>query len=383
MGSRREDQFLYILTSDGSMDVYPGNKTSDFRIMLNNPIEMEDHENWEVSLLDINYPYSWTNVGNSARVTMKYFLDGKEHQILFPDWQCQTKEELTKFMKKKFDENKEKNMKKGLKAGDVAVSFDELGRFKMAATGEDFDCGFTDEMLRLLGLAGYERIHLFQMKSYEQRQLFNKLLSSMLTKPLDSRMKTSLSMMTSLIDTYQLMKKLLQPAYLSREIVGVDKLDDEGNWIKELDRLMAVSLSQVPLDHQIAQTLGIHNMLDFFNTLMKHYIVDLVPRNLRGVTPCQLNPVQRMYIYTNIIEPVDMNDGAKKLLKMVNTRGEPWKTTQEVFTHPTYMPVRRGGKIGMIHILICDVSGAPVSFQSGTVVLTLHFRKRKSELKWL
>jgi hypothetical protein len=143
-----------------------------------------------------------------------------------------------------------------------------------------------------------------------------------------------------------------------------------------------VALQGVPVNHELAPTLGIKNMLDFFNMLMKFYIHEAVPRRIKGVTPCQMNPVQRMYIYTNIIEPVDMNDGTKQLLKMVNTRGEPWKTTHEVFTHPMYLPVRKGGKIGMIHVLICDATGTPVSFQSGTVVLTLHFRKIKKELKW-
>jgi hypothetical protein len=33
------------------------------------------------------------------------------------------------------------------------------------------------------------------------------------------------------------------------------------------------------------------------------------------------------------------------------------------------------GKISMIDVLIADESGDPVSFQIGTVILTLHFRK--------
>jgi hypothetical protein len=99
-----------------------------------------------------------------------------------------------------------------------------------------------------------------------------------------------------------------------------------------------------------------------------------LPATIKGVTPGMLNPVQRMFVYMNIIEPVDMNDRTVKLLKLVNTRGEPFKTTQEEYTHPTYFALQKG-KISMIEVLIADETGDPVPFQNGTVVLTLHFRR--------
>jgi hypothetical protein len=99
-----------------------------------------------------------------------------------------------------------------------------------------------------------------------------------------------------------------------------------------------------------------------------------IPSTIKGVTPGMINPVQRMFIYTNIIEPVDVNDTYARLLKLVNTRGEPFKTTQEEYSHPTYFALQKG-KLSMIEVFIADETGEPVSFQSGTVVLTLHFRK--------
>jgi hypothetical protein len=98
------------------------------------------------------------------------------------------------------------------------------------------------------------------------------------------------------------------------------------------------------------------------------------PDVFKGTVPGVVNPVQRMYIYTNIIEPLNMNNKSVRLLKMVNTRGEFFKTTQEDFIRPMYVPVENG-KISIIEVLIADESGHPVPFQIGTVVLTLHFRK--------
>ena len=99
-----------------------------------------------------------------------------------------------------------------------------------------------------------------------------------------------------------------------------------------------------------------------------------LPKIINATTPGVLNPVQRMFIYVNIIDPIDLNDQFVRLLKLVNTRGESFKTTQEDILHPMYHPVQKG-KISMIEVLIADENGDPVSFQIGTVVLTLHFRK--------
>jgi hypothetical protein len=116
-------------------------------------------------------------------------------------------------------------------------------------------------------------------------------------------------------------------------------------------------------------------VLEFVMYHLKELIqMQVVSMSLKGSTPCSVNPVQRMYIYTNIIEPMDMNNTAVKLLKLINTRGAAFKTTQEEFTQPMYLPVEKG-KISMIEVLIADETGDPVPFQTGTVVLTLHFRK--------
>jgi hypothetical protein len=108
--------------------------------------------------------------------------------------------------------------------------------------------------------------------------------------------------------------------------------------------------------------------------MKKLYSQEHLSKVINAKTPGVLNPVERMFVYMNIIDPIDFNDTFVKLLKLVNTSGESFKTTQEDFLNPMYHPVQKG-KISMIDVLIANESGDPVSFQIGTVVLTLHFRK--------
>jgi hypothetical protein len=110
--------------------------------------------------------------------------------------------------------------------------------------------------------------------------------------------------------------------------------------------------------------------------LFKTVKCEIFGGDIKGVTPGNLNPVERMFIYTNIIEPVDVNEKAMRLLRMVNTRGEPFKTTHEEFTKPSYLPVEKG-KFSVIEVYVSDASGKPVPFQIGTLMLMLHFRRRR------
>jgi hypothetical protein len=108
MALRSEDQFYFLLTSDGSHDSHPSNTTSTFQISLNEPINVGDAD-WEVALQTINYPYSWTNIGPAANVFMKYYVDGYTgvREINFPDWQCKSMEEVVSFIGKEISQKME------------------------------------------------------------------------------------------------------------------------------------------------------------------------------------------------------------------------------------------------------------------------------------
>jgi hypothetical protein len=387
MAFRGVDQFPFIVTSDGSADTYPENKTSSFRIFLKEPIDVGD-EDWEVALHSINYPYSWTNVGPSAKVSMKYYLggfSGAVHEVIFPDWQCQSMEEVIKFITK--DMHLSQQMTADTK---VWLRLDELRRFKMSAVvPSSFDVGFSDNMMRLLGLAGHRQSADMTLEAFERRQQHRNFLAQIWMKdrqPMDindPQVRQNVLSCETLLDFAHIVTRYLQQDHLENIYDQVTLYEKEHPIFpstrprmfgrRDLNTVASSSADAV-FEKDFAETkagrvlrLAMFHMQSLFSE-------PELPKTIKGVIPGMMNPVQRMFVYINIIEPVDMNDKTIKLLKLVNTRGEPFKTTQEEYTHPMYFALEKG-KISMIEVLIADEMGDPVSFQNGTVVLTLHFRR--------
>lgn len=379
MALRGADQFSFILTSDGSMDSYPDNKTSAFRVQLKNPIEIGD-EDWEVALMSINYPYSWTNIGPSAKVYMKYYVDPKigVKVVNFPNWQCRSIDEVVSFMMVE------------MRNSDAKVYFgtDELGRFKVSGPSSTFDIGFSNELLKLLGLAGHTKAEYMTIEAFNKRENMRQKLYKIWVddNPFDFRdeeLKDMIRESENLLECTRVLSPFLELTKIlkyfdflesSGEISPV--YEGRGTWerFKEIE-----SLSDIIDDRETsAENFEASQVGQGMRVVVNHlqYLIEnmCVPSSFKGITPCNLNPVQRMFIYMNIIEAIDMNDKAVKLLKMVNTRGESFKTTQEDFSVPTYVPIEKG-TLSRLEVLIASESGDPVSFQSGTVVLTLHFKR--------
>jgi hypothetical protein len=137
---------------------------------------------------------------------------------------------------------------------------------------------------------------------------------------------------------------------------------------------------EMVMEYSSAPTGGLNPMQEGRGWVKYHMVKFLrekrPPPDIRGMLPGTLNPVERMFIYTNIIDPVDVNDDSVRLLKMLNTSGKAFSTTQVEFLAPVYLPVKKG-KISRIEILITDDQGERVPFELGTVILTLHFRRHE------
>lgn len=378
MAFRGTDQFHFILTSDGSQDMYPDNKTSNFKVQLNEPIHTRDDESWEVGLTSINYPYSWINVGPAAKVYMRYYLPGHQGSVLvdFPNWQCNSLEEIIKFMNHKITA-----AQKGVKSSsNILAGLDQLGRFKITSTYPNFDMGMSPNMLKLVGMNGPKQAALFNIEAFERRQFLRDCLEGLFegTAWLTDDMKARIRKTNDLEGVVNLIKDRVKN---SQHIV--ECLLNKSSYFEHTihDWRGKVADSSSP---NLMYMLGINMATDLFWQNLEDVIYCMkrisefpqIPNTLKGVMPGILNPAQRMYVYTNIIEPYDMNAEKVRLLRLVNTRGESFKTTQEDFINTTYFPLERG-KLSMIQVLIADENGEPVPFQSGTVVLTLHFRRKR------
>lgn len=373
MALRGDQEFYFIVTSDGSLDSYPDNKSSSFKIELNDPIDVGD-ENWEVSLMSINYPYTWTNVGPSAGVYMKYYNNALvgEQKVEFPDYQCKSMEEVVKYIWRQMYTNytmvKQKSDVGPFESNHVAIGMDELGRTKIASSVRGYDIGMSTNCLRLLGLLGHEQAENMSMEAFERRQNYRNIVSSICNIPVenfDPILIESVKVCESLEQFEILMSPYINEAYGNIR----QEVDDDDDVAESVDAVVEEEGVIQFKDKNKTKVLRV--LMDSLKALLNEKQWE---ETIIGVTPGELNPVQRMYIYSNIIQPVDMNDRTVKLLKLVNTRGSTYKTTQEEFTLPTYHSLQKG-KISLITVFIATENGEAVSFQSGTVVLTLHFRK--------
>ena len=68
------DQFYVILPSNSSMDIYPDNKISNFKVYLANPLQL-DSAKWEVGLSEIQFPHLWYNIREGKNIIEKQILN--------------------------------------------------------------------------------------------------------------------------------------------------------------------------------------------------------------------------------------------------------------------------------------------------------------------
>jgi hypothetical protein len=66
--------FYLTLPSIASLDVFPDNKTTEYRVKLPQPIELDG--NWEVGLYSIFYPNTWYTLRNLIVDTHFYYVEG-------------------------------------------------------------------------------------------------------------------------------------------------------------------------------------------------------------------------------------------------------------------------------------------------------------------
>ncbi len=83
-----------------------------------------------------------------------------------------------------------------------------------------------------------------------------------------------------------------------------------------------------------------------------------------------------LYVYCNLVSNQIVGNAVAPLLRVVNIKGKNNDQVDQIYQDPHYLPIL-DREISSIHILIKDDTGANIKFQSGKVILKLHFRKRK------
>jgi hypothetical protein len=365
MAANRVDQFVYILSSDGCEDIFPKNSAGDFKILLSNPISLPDDENWEVALLDIHYPCSWVNVGPKVGTDMHYTDSSGDIQVVkFPNWHCENLKEITKYIQSQ------------LPSDEYTVELDALGRFTIKSKSTACAISMSDQLADILGFDDEAKSLLDRGRLVMQNYNKSKLDLYWKTNPLldtnATLRKKVLEIKGDYIQLATLLKEYLNVEALKNTKIGSDAILKSGygeKINKEIKEIAAV------LECESTTELAT-NFAYFNHHLYKLYEDPLYPHQYVGQVGSGLHKMERFFVHTDIIEPMDINDTTSDILKVFKVKGQRYKVTQEIFNKPMYHALRKG-TISLIRVYITDQFGDIVSFESGTVLVTVHFRKQK------
>lgn len=350
MASRGEDGFVYMVSSDGCREAYPENRASNFKILLKEPIEINDYEDWEVALLDVHYPRSWSNVGSKTELV--YELENETRRVKFPDWQFKSVKELVSYIRKEIG------------SAAYVVGEDELGGFYVESEGAYCEMGFSQDLAGLLGLA--------EVMSVEDsiRRTFAKNF-------LEKFMKEGSKVDDKLMSRVEpVLDEPLRVAEILRGIVDVERMYTEG----------AVKKAKIEVSEELRGVMDIlkheGGSAEIFSRNMRHvlrymrHLKKFPPKRISAVNRGRINTVPRLFVYSNFIEPMDVNDHSGCLLRVLNVVDGPDVNVHEIFSHLLYHPVKKVGKISMMNVYILGENGELVPFKDGRVLMTFQFRRK-------
>ena len=129
------------------------------------------------------------------------------------------------------------------------------------------------------------------------------------------------------------------------------------------------SLKEISFDKNLARVFGFKT-LRFTELQHSDSIVSDIEQDLEAVGA--------FYIYTDIITHQFIGDANVKVIRVValdNEYGMKAQYINKIYDMPHYVPLERNN-IETINITIKDSTGENVPFESGKIVLKLHFRKR-------
>jgi len=86
--------------------------------------------------------------------------------------------------------------------------------------------------------------------------------------------------------------------------------------------------------------------------------------------------INTLYVYLNIIQPQLVGDSFSPLLRIIHVDGRHGMTVEKVFFNRQYIPVMQKD-FGQLEMHIKTDGNQDVQFDSGKVIATLHFQRRR------
>ena len=97
---------------------------------------------------------------------------------------------------------------------------------------------------------------------------------------------------------------------------------------------------------------------------------------MKSTQVVDMDPVDSLYIYCNVVEPRVVGDKQVPLLRIVPAEGDHGQLMTQIYENVHYVRLQRKS-FQTIEIDIRDRTGNILPFEQGTLNVTLHFRQRK------
>jgi len=122
----------------------------------------------------------------------------------------------------------------------------------------------------------------------------------------------------------------------------------------------------------LCSMLGIGNRQNPIKNISTSTSIDFI-----GENACDVNRgFSAAYVYCNILEHIPVGHTKAPLLRIVSVSGKRGDIVRTTYEKPLYVPLQQKS-FDSIEIDIRSDTGDPIPFESGKVIVTLHFRLRK------
>ena len=103
------------------------------------------------------------------------------------------------------------------------------------------------------------------------------------------------------------------------------------------------------------------------------------PRQNQSDTVLDMDPLNSLYIYCDLVEPRVVGHMTASLLRVIPAEGNHGEMVCKTYENVHYIPVQRRN-FQTVEIYIRDDTGEKVPFECGKSIVTLHFRRSASSL---
>ncbi len=154
---------------------------------------------------------------------------------------------------------------------------------------------------------------------------------------------------------------------------GVERFVDESLW----PRLKYNAHNQkVILTMQPQMTIRFSDQLARILAIEPHKFSD-AEMTVKSSNTCDIEGgLHSLYVYCDVLECVSVGDTLAPLLRIVEISGQRGEMIHIQYDQPRYVPLQKK-EFDSIEIDIRDDLGENISFDSGKLIVTLHFRKAK------